>query len=136
VSSMRSSAGASRWTGWVGFAGIFMIVVGGIDFFQGLIAVIRGSYYAVTQNQIIVFDLRSWGWIMMIWGLALMFGGRSLLSGASWGRWFAIVAACLNFIVQLSFVGSAEYPLWSLAGLAVSVLVIFSLTVKWNEVVA
>jgi hypothetical protein len=129
-------AGASQWTGWVGFAGIFMIVVGGINFFEGLIAVIRGSYYAVTPNQIIVFDLTAWGWIMIIWGVALMFAGRALLSGASWGRWFAIVAACLNFVVQLSFVGSAQYPLWSLAGLALSALVIFALTVKWGEVVS
>jgi hypothetical protein len=131
----RSSAGASQWTGWIGFAGIFMIVVGGIDLLQGVIAVIRGSYYAMTPNQIIVFDLTGWGVIMILWGLVLMFAGRALLSGASWARWFAIVAASLNFIIQLGFVGSATYPLWALAGLALSAIVIYALTAKWHEVV-
>ena len=135
ASRSASPPDASHWTGWIGFAGIFMIVVGGIDFFQGLIAVIRGSYYAMTPNQIIVFDMTGWGWIMIVWGLLLMFAGRALLSGASWGRWVAIVAASLNFIVQLGFVGSAQYPLWALTGLALCAIVIFALTAKWHEVV-
>ena len=33
----------SRWTGWIGFAGWIMIVIGVLDFFEGLIAVIRGE---------------------------------------------------------------------------------------------
>jgi hypothetical protein len=124
----------SKWTGWIGFAGVFMIVVGGIDFIQGLIAAIRGGYFFhATPDQIIIFDSTAWGVIMMIWGIALMFAGRALLSGASWGRWFAIVAASLNFIVQLSFVGSAQYPLWALTGLALSVLVLYALIVRWHD---
>lgn len=130
----RSSVGSS-WTGWLGFAGVFMIVVGGIDFFQGLIAVIRGSYYAVTPNQIVVFDITGWGVLMIIWGIALMFAGRALLSGQSWGRWFAIVAVSINIIFQLGFVGSAQYPLWALTGLALSVIVLYALTVHWRDAV-
>ena len=129
----RSEVGSS-WTGWIGFAGVFMIVVGGIDFCQGLIAVIRGGYFFhATADQIIIFDSTAWGVIMMIWGGILMLAGRSLLSGASWGRWFAIVAAALNFIIQLSFVGSAQYPLWALTGLALSVMVLYALIVRWHD---
>ena len=135
MSTRSSSTGYSSWAGWIGFAGIFMIIVGGIDALQGLIALIRGSYYAVTPNQIIVFDLTGWGVIMILWGIVLMIAGRALLSGASWGRWFAIVAVSLNFIIQLGFVGSANYPLWALAGLALSAIVLFALTAKWHEVV-
>ena len=32
----------TSWTGWIGFAGCLMVIIGGIDFFQGLIAIIRG----------------------------------------------------------------------------------------------
>jgi hypothetical protein len=110
-----------------------MIVVGGINVLEGLIALIRGSYYAMTPNQIIVFDLTGWGVIMILWGIVLLFAGRALLSGASWGRWFAIVAASLNFFVQLGFVGSAQYPLWALVVLALNVVVLYGLIVHWDD---
>jgi hypothetical protein len=132
----RSSSYGNAWTGWIGFAGVFMIVVGGINFCEGLIAVIRGGYFFhATPDNIIIFDSTAWGVIMMLWGALLAFAGRALLSGASWGRWLAIVAAALNFVVQLSFAGSSDYPLWSLAGLALSAIVIYALTVRWNEAV-
>jgi hypothetical protein len=126
----------SAWTGWIGFAGIVMVVIGVIDFFQGLIAVIRGGYFArVTPDQIIVFDSTGWGVIMIIWGIALALAGRALLSGASWGRWFAIVAVCANFIIQLLWFGSAEYPLWALCGIALSIIVLYALIVRWRDAV-
>jgi hypothetical protein len=126
----------SAWTGWIGFAGVFMIVVGGIDFCQGLIAVIRGGYFfQALPEQIIIFDSTAWGVIMILWGILLMLAARALLSGASWGRWFAIVAASVNFIIQLAFAGSAAYPLWALSGLALSVLVLYALIVHWHDVV-
>ena len=56
-------ARSSTWTGWISFAGWLMVIVGFIDFFEGLIAIIRGSYYAVTPNQIVVVNLTTWGWI-------------------------------------------------------------------------
>jgi hypothetical protein len=132
----RSSSAGSAWTGWIAFAGIFMIVIGAIDFFQGLIAVIRGGYFArATPDQIIIFDSTAWGWIMMIWGVALLFAGQALLSGRSWGRWFAIVAVSFNLIIQLLWTGSYAYPLWALLGIALSVLVLYALIVRWGDVV-
>ena len=35
--------------GWIGFAGIVMLVIGFIDFFQGLIALFKDDYYVVTR---------------------------------------------------------------------------------------
>ena len=97
-----------RWAGWIRFAGILMLVVGSIDFFEGLIAVIRDNYYFVTPSQILVFDTTTWGWIMMIWGVLLVLGGLGLLSAQGWARWFTIVVVCLNFIAQLGFSATAS----------------------------
>jgi hypothetical protein len=110
-----------------------MVIVGGIDFFQGLIAVIRDQYYVLTPEQIIVFDLTTWGWITLLWGIVLVLAGFSLLSGASWARWFTIVVGSLNFIVQLGFVGSSQYPLWALTALALTAVVLYALIVRWGE---
>ena len=126
-------ATSERWSGWISFAGLMIIIIGGLDFFEGLIAVIRGDYYAVTANQIVVVDLTAWGWIMMIWGVVLVLAGLGLLSGASWARWFAIVVGSLNFLAQLGFVGSSQYPLWALTVLALTAVVLYALIVRWDD---
>jgi hypothetical protein len=127
---------ASRgfWAGWVFFAGVLMVVIGILDFFQGLIAIIRDNYYVLTPEQIIVFDLTAWGWIMLIWGLVVAAAGAALVAGRSWARWFAIVVGGLNFIVQLGFVGSSQYTLWALTVVAMNVLVLYALIVRWGDV--
>ena len=122
------------WAGWVGFAGLLMVVMGCLDFVQGLIAVIRDKYYVLTPQQIIVFDMTTWGWITMIWGVIILFAGFALVSGASWARWFTIVVVSINFFVQLGFVGSNQYPLWALVTLTMNILVLYALTVRWTEV--
>ena len=124
---------SERWAGWLRLGGILMLIIGGTDLFQGLIAVIRGSYYALTPNQIIVFDMTTWGWIMMIWGVILGAAGFGLLTGATWARWFTIIAGSLNFLLQLGFVGSAQYPLWALAVLTLQVVVLYGLIVHWDD---
>jgi hypothetical protein len=127
---------SSRWTGWVGFAGWLMIIIGTLDAFEGLIAIIRGKYYVLTASQIVVFDLRTWGWITLIWGIVVVFAGWGLLSGASWARWFTIIVGSLNLIAQLGFVGSAQYPLWALTVMGLTVVVLYALIVRWDEAVA
>jgi hypothetical protein len=122
------------WTEWVGFAGLMMVLIGVLNVIQGLIAIVRDDYYVLTAEQIIVFDLTTWGWIMLIWGIIVGFAGWALATGAGWARWFTLVAASLNIILQLGFVGSGQYPLWALTVLALNVLVLYALTVRWSDV--
>ena len=66
MDTRRDVATSTTWTGWVGFAAVMLILIGSITFFEGLVAVIREEYYVVTGQQVIVFDLTTWGWLMMI----------------------------------------------------------------------
>lgn len=127
---------ASRgfWAGWVGFASALMIIMGSLDFFQGLIAVIRDKYYVLGPNQIIVFDMTTWGWITMIWGVIIVIAGFALAAGSGWARWFTIVVASLNFFVQLGFVGNSQYPLWALVVVTLNIIVLYALIVRWGSV--
>ena len=43
--------------GWIGFAGIMMLIVGGIAFFQGLIALFEDDYFVVTESGFLTVDL-------------------------------------------------------------------------------
>ena len=119
--------------GWIGFAGILILIVGMLDFFQGLIALFRDNYYVVSASGFIVVDLTKWGWIMLIWGVLLVLAGIGLLGGQGWARWFTIVLVSLNFIAQLGFLGNSQYPLWSLTTLGLSVIVLYALTARWSE---
>ena len=118
--------------GWIGFAGIMMLVIGSLTFFEGLIAVIRKQYYALTGSGVLVVDLRTWGWIMIFWGILLALVGLALLGGSLWARWFTVALASLNTIGQLGFLGSTQYPLWTLTVIALNVIVIYALTVRWE----
>ncbi|HEX5800827.1 MAG TPA: hypothetical protein VFY02_12010 [Gaiellaceae bacterium] len=119
--------------GWIGFAGILLVIVGSIDFFQGLIALFEDEYFIVTASGFLVVDLTAWGWVLLIWGVLLISAGLGLASGQGWARWLAIVVVGLNFIVQLGFLGNSQYPLWSLTVMALNVIVLYALTARWSE---
>jgi hypothetical protein len=136
-SSTYARADASaKWTGWVGFAGWLMIMIGAIDVFEGLIAVIRDKYYVLAPNQIIIFDMTTWGWLTLLWGILLCFAGWGLITRASWARWFSIVALSVNVLGQLAWLGSAQYPLWTLTVITFTIIVVYVLIVHWGEVEA
>ena len=121
------------WAGWIWFAGLLLLIVGTMDFFQGLIAVIRGDYYHVSPEQIIVFNMSTWGWLTLLWGIVVVLVGIGLLGGQSWARWVAIIVGSLNLFQQLGFMGSSSaYPLWSLTILTLNIVVLYALIVRWS----
>jgi len=117
--------------GWIGFAAVVMLVIGTLDFFEGLIGVIRNNYYVIHGNQLIVFDTTTWGWIMMIWGVLLFLVGLALWAGAGWARWTTIFLVIVNILGQLSWLGASAYPLWALVIISLNVVVLFALCARW-----
>jgi hypothetical protein len=129
---MTTTTEAKPMAGWIVFAAIIMLVIGSIDFIEGLIAIIRDQYYVLTPNQIVVFDMTTWGWVTMIWGIILFLAGMALWSGATWARWFAIVAVSINILGQLTWLGSTQYPVWTLTTIGLGIVVIYALTARWG----
>ncbi len=123
----------SSMAGWIGFAGIVMLIIGAIDFFQGLIAIFEDEYFIPTQAGYLVVDLTAWGWFMVFWGALLVVAGLGLLGGQSWARWFGIFVVSLNILAQLGFVGSSDYPLWALTAIILNIVVLYALTARWQE---
>jgi hypothetical protein len=118
--------------GWIAFAAVMMLVIGTLDFFEGLIAIFRDNYYVLHGNQLIVFDTTTWGWIVMLWGIALLLVGLALWAGAGWARWLTIVLVSQNTLVQLSWLGATAYPLWSLVIITLNIIVVYALCVRWE----
>jgi hypothetical protein len=130
---MASGTSPSGWAGWVGFAGIILIIQGIITGIQGLMAIVGpDKYYAVTEENIFMFNVNGWGWWSIIIGILLLLVGIALMAGQTWARVIAIILVVLSAIGQVFVLGEA--PFWSLLIIAVDVLILFALTVKWNEI--
>lgn len=119
--------------GWIGFAGILMLVIGMVDMLQGLIALIEDEYFVPTRAGTLVVDLTAWGWFLLFWGALLALVGLGLLGGQGWARWTGIVLVSLNILVQLGFAGDSAYPLWALTAIILNITVLFALTARWSE---
>ena len=119
--------------GWIGFAGILMMLLGGLSVFEGLIALLEDNYYVVTASGYLLFDITAWGWIMLIWGIAIALVGLALIGGASWARWTAIVLVSINVFSQLGFLGNTNDLLWMLTAMTLNIIVLFALTVRWHD---
>ncbi len=119
--------------GWIGFAGILMVLLGGLSIFQGLIALLEDDYYVPTQAGYLVFDITGWGWIMLIWGIVLVLVGLALMNGASWARWVSILLVGVNVFGQLGFLGNTNDQVWLLITLTLNIIVLYALVVRWHE---
>jgi hypothetical protein len=124
----------TAWTGWVGFAAIMLALIGSITFFEGLVAIFRDEYFVLTPGGALIFDLTTWGWVMLFWGILLFIAGLGLAAKSSWARWFTIIVVSLNLIAQLGFLGNAQYPLWTLVIISLEIVVLYALTARWGEV--
>jgi hypothetical protein len=119
--------------GWIGFAGILMVLLGGLSIFQGLIALLEDDYYVPTQAGYLVFDITGWGWIMLIWGIVLVLVGLALMNGASWARWVSILLVSVNVFGQLGFLGNTNDQVWLLITLTFNIIILYALIVRWHD---
>ena len=75
----------SGWaTGAVLFAGILMIIIGIFEAFQGLNAIFEDQFYVVTENYLFDIDVTAWGWIHLLLGILVIFGGYAVMAGRTW----------------------------------------------------
>jgi hypothetical protein len=121
----------SPWTGWIGFAGIVMVVTGAFTVIEGMVALFDGDYYVVGPENVLVLDLTGWGWTHLVIGVLIVLAGTGLWTGAAWARVVAVVFAAVNAVVQLGFV--AVQPVWSTIVIALCVVVIWAVVVHGSE---
>jgi hypothetical protein len=127
-------ASQNAWSGWISFAAILIIVVGGMDALQGFVAIIKDEYVVATPKGIALVDITAWGWITLLWGGLLIIAGLGLLSGAGWARWLAIIGVGINALQQVAFMANypQAYPIWNLMIVALNVIVLYALTARWE----
>jgi hypothetical protein len=118
-------------TGWAVFAGVILFILGFLDFFWGLAAILEDENLIVGGNGAIIVDLTAWGWVTLIVGAIQVIVGLGLLAAQEWARWAGVFFAGLAAIGQIGIV--TAFPIWSLIVILLSVLVIYNLTARWEE---
>jgi membrane protein insertase Oxa1/YidC/SpoIIIJ len=119
-------------TGLTTFAGVMMIMAGGFQVFNGLVALLANEFYVNTPNYLFKFDATSWGWIHLLVGLLVLLAGFAVLAGQTWGRVIGIVLAVLSALANFAFI--PYYPFWSLTIIALDILVIWALAAHGRDV--
>jgi hypothetical protein len=114
------------------FASIMLVVTGALNLIQGLVALTREGYFAVSNGEkLLLMDFSAWGVVLLIWGGAQLLAGWGLSSGHGWARVGAIVVAGVSILIQTAFLSA--FPIWSVIIIALDVVVIFALTARWGE---
>lgn len=122
----------SAWTAGVEFAGIMMLVLGAIHAVQGLAALFRDDFYAVSSDGLLVgFAYTTWGWIFLGIGVLSVAAGVAIISGRTWARVVGVLFASLSLLANLAFVNAQ--PVWSAIVVAIDVIVIYAITVHGGE---
>lgn len=118
--------------GWTIFASILLIMIGIFQAISGLVAIVNDTFYVVGQEWIFQFDISTWGWIHLLIGLGLALAGFFLFRGAMWARVVGIIVAAIAAIANFAWL--PWYPLWSIIIIAVSVFVIWALSVHGRDI--
>jgi hypothetical protein len=131
-SAGSGAAGGGAAEGGIVFAGVLMILGGTLQAVQGLVALANDTFYVAGEEYLFQFDVTTWGWVHLVLGLVVAFGGVSLFRGATWARVLAIALASLSIVAN--FVWLPYYPLWSLTLIGLAVFVIWALAAHGREI--
>ncbi|KAB8190650.1 hypothetical protein FH608_034635 [Nonomuraea phyllanthi] len=119
------------WVGWIWFGGMMMILSGFFDIITGLTALLADRVYLQALNRLVLVDVISWGWVHLGLGIVILATGVAVIRGQDWARMVGVILVMLNALTQLTWI--AVNPWWSLAVIAVDVLVLYALIVHGRE---
>lgn len=122
----RRPARQSVWVvGGAMFAATLLIMIGVFQVMAGMAALFENTFYVATQAYVFQFDVTTWGWVHLIFGIILTLTGVGAYSGAAWARGVGIALAALNAMVNFAFI--PIYPLWALLLIGFDVFIIWAL---------
>jgi hypothetical protein len=116
-----------RGAGSAVFAAILLVVAGTLNIIYGIGALDDANVF-VNDTRLVLDNLNTLGWVLIILGVIQLTGGFSLMGGGTYGRVIGITAATLGAIGALLSIGEA-HPFWSLGIFAICLIVIHGLVV-------
>lgn len=119
------------WTGWVGFAGVMMMIGGSLNIIWGIVALVNSHWVAWNHPTNLTLSVHSWGWALLIFGVVVLVSGFGVLTGNLAARIVGISVAAVGMIGNFFVV--PLYPFWGLTIIAIEALVIWALAAHGRE---
>ena len=113
-----------RGYGWVLFAGSLLLMLGTLNFIEGL-AAIGNAHFFVANTHYIAGSLNTWGWVVLCIGVVEWAVGAGVFAKNQFSRWAGVIILGLNAIVQLMMIPA--YPFWSLSIFTLDILALYGL---------
>ncbi len=122
---MATAQGQKAGTGWIGFAGVMLIIVGLLDVVDGLWALDRAD---TKINGLLYADkLGGWGWFYLILGIILVLAGIGVFYRSQLARWVGVILASIAVVTNMLWI--FVFPITSLVVMFLATLVVYGLVV-------
>ena len=109
-----------------------MIIVGLLDAFYGLIAVVNDNWVVWGNRGSVYLDITTWGWVHLILGIVVVLAGIGVITGNLLARIIGVLVIGVSLV--LNFLSMPVYPVWSIVLITIDALVIWALIAHGQEV--
>ncbi len=116
-----------RGAGRVVFTAILLLMIGVLNIIYGIGAVSDANFY-VNDTRLILTNLHTMGWVLIILGVIQLTAGFSLMAGNAYGRVIGIIGGSLGAIGALLSMGNS-HPFWELGIFALCVWIVHGIVV-------
>lgn len=121
----------TRWSGWIVFASIMLMIGGIVNAFYGVVAIVNDTWVVWNNQNTLVLDFTAWGWLLLSLGTVAFLAGIGLLTGNLVARIIAVAMASLSIITNFMFLPA--FPLWALTVMVIDALVIYAVCAHGAE---
>ena len=125
----RAASRTGSRSGWITFAGTYLVLAGALNLIWGVTALAQKSYF--HEDGLLWSNLSFWGWIAVIIAAVQILGGALVFMQRVGGMIMAIVLAMCGIL--LNFMSIGAYPVWSSVAIVCSMLVLWAVTVHWED---
>jgi len=107
------------------FAGIVLTISASFQILEGISAVADDKVFVRGIDYVYAFDITTWGWIHLVFGLIGLATGIGLLTRQGWAWLVGILIAALSMIANFAYL--PYFPIWGLTVIALDVIVMWAL---------
>ncbi|MEX0620870.1 MAG: hypothetical protein WD181_04745 [Solirubrobacterales bacterium] len=124
---------ATTWATWVAFAAIIMMLSGVFSVIAGLAAALDDDYFATgtANGNIFLLSTTALGIFWIVLGVIKAWAGFALIQGREWARVVTIIICAFHATTNLLTL--TAQPFLSLLFIAFNLIVLYAVTVRWEE---
>ncbi len=131
-SGSGTHSSATTWGTWVAFAAILMMLSGVFSVIAGLAAAFDDDYIGGAVNgDIYLLNTTALGIFWIVVGVIKAWAGFALIQGREWARMVTIVVCSIHAVLAL--LALTSQPFLSTIFIVFNVVVLYGVTVRWEE---